>query len=83
MITVNFPAPLHALAGKSLQVTSPVRTLGELIAALDVLKPGLARELDDPLYNFAVNDEILLHAVAAHAVGDGDVVEVIPTIAGG
>lgn len=83
MITVQFPAPLHALAGRSLQVGEPVATLGELIAALDRLRPGLARELDDPLYNFAINDEILLHAVEAHAVADGDIVEIIPTIAGG
>lgn len=83
MITVYFPAPLHALAGKSLQVAESVATLGQLIAALDRMRPGLAAELDDPLYNFAVNDEILLHAVESHAVKDGDTVEVIPTIAGG
>ncbi len=83
MITVHFPAPLHALAGKSLQVGEPVSTLGQLIGALDRIKPGLAGELDDPLYNFAVNDEILLRAVEEHPVHDGDTVEIIPTIAGG
>ena len=83
MITVYFPAPLHALAGKSLQIGEHVSTLGQVIAALDRLRPGLAKELDDPLYNFAVNDDILLHAVESHPVKDGDTVEVIPTIAGG
>lgn len=83
MITVYFPAPLHALAGKSLQVEERVANLGQLIAALDRLRPGLATELEDPLYNFAVNEEILLHAVESHAVADGDTVEIIPTIAGG
>ena len=52
-----------------------VSTVGQLIAALDRLKPGIARELDDPLYNIAVNDEILLHAVDSREVKDGDVVK--------
>ena len=83
MITVNFPAVLHDLAGSSLVVRESVSTVGQLIAALDRLKPGLAKELDDPLYNIAVNDEILLHAVDSRSVKDGDIVEVIPSMAGG
>ena len=83
MITVNFPAVLHDLAGRSLVVRESVSTVGQLIAALDRLKPGIARELDDPLYNIAVNDEILLHAVDAREVKDGDIVEVVPSMAGG
>lgn len=83
MITVNFPAALRAVAGQSVTVRETVSTVGELIQALDRLKPGLARELDDPMYNIAVNDEILLHAVESRPVKDGDVVEVIPSIAGG
>jgi molybdopterin converting factor small subunit len=83
VITVNFPAALHALAGESLHVREAVSTVGQLIQALDRLKPGLATELEDPLYNFAVNDEILLHTVEARAVKEGDVVEVIPSMAGG
>jgi len=71
------------MAGASMEVRESVSTVGQLIAALDRLKPGLARELDDPLYNIAINDEILLHAVDSRSVKDGDVVEVIPTIAGG
>ena len=83
MITVNFPAVLHPVTGASIEVRESVSTVGQLIAALDRLKPGIARELDDPLYNFAVNDEILLHAVEAREVKDGDVVEVVPSMAGG
>lgn len=83
MITVNFPAVLHDLAGPSVVVRESVSTVGQLIQALDRLKPGIARELDDPLYNIAVNDEILLHAVDAREVKDGDVVEVVPSMAGG
>ena len=83
MITVNFPAALYPLAGQSVFVREPVSTVGQLIQALDRLAPGIARELDDPLYNIAVNDEILLHGVDARPIKDGDVVEVIPSMAGG
>ena len=83
MITVNLPAALNALAGPSVIVRESVATVGQLIEALDRLVPGIARELDDPLYNIAVNDEILLHGVDARVVKDGDVVEVIPSMAGG
>lgn len=83
MITVNFPAVLQPLTGQSLVVRESVSTVGQLIAALDRLKPGIARELDDPLYNIAVNQEILLHSVDSRAVKDGDVIEVVPSMAGG
>lgn len=82
-VTVNFPASLSHLAGPSLIVRESVSTVGQLIQALDRLAPGMARELDDPLYNIAINQEILLHSVDSRPVKDGDIVEVIPTIAGG
>lgn len=83
MITVNFPAAMYPLSGQSVIVHESVATVGQLIAALDRMVPGIAEQLDDPLYNIAVNDEILLHGVEARAIKDGDVVEVIPTMAGG
>ena len=82
-ITVNFPAALFPITGQSVIVRESVSTLGQLITALDRLSPGIAHELDDPLYNFAVNDEILLHSVESRPVKDGDVVEIIPSMAGG
>ena len=83
-MTVNFPAALHAVAGgQSLVVRESVSTVGQLLTALERLAPGLGQQLDDPLYNIAVNDELLLHAVDQRPIADGDVVEVIPTMAGG
>ena len=82
-ITVNFPAALHEVAGPMLVVREPVSDVGQLIDALDRLAPGIKKELDDPLYNVAVNDEILLHGVNRRAVSDGDVVEIIPSMSGG
>jgi len=83
VITVNFPAALQPITGPSVAVRESVSTIGQLIHALDRIKPGIAKELDDPLYNIAVNDEILLHSVDSRAVKDGDVVEVIPSMSGG
>lgn len=83
-MTVNFPAALQSLAGgPSVVVHDRVSTVGQLLQALERLLPGLSNELDDPLYNIAVNDELLLHAVDQRAVADGDVIEIIPTMAGG
>jgi molybdopterin converting factor small subunit len=82
-VTVHFPASLQPLTGHTLVVADPVSTVAQLVTALDRLAPGLADRLDDPLYNIAVNDELLLHNVDRHPVSDGDVIEVVPTIAGG
>ena len=82
-ITVRFPAMLHAKAGQSVVVHDAVADVAALIRALDRQVPGLAAELDDPIFNVAINDEMLLHGVAGHHLEDGDRVEFIPAIAGG
>lgn len=82
-ITVRFPAMLHAIAGPDVTVAHPVSTIGELLPVLFLQVPGLAGHLADPIYNFAVNDELVLHGVNARPLRDGDVVELVPTIAGG
>ena len=74
---------LHARAGRELTLDEQVSDLGTLLDALDRRVPGLARDLADPIYNFAVNDEMLLHGVRAHPLKDGDIVEIVPTISGG
>ena len=73
----------HPVAGECIVVREAVANVGQLLHALERLKPGIYKELDDPLYNIAVNDEILLHAVDAREVRDGDIVEIIPSMAGG
>jgi aldehyde:ferredoxin oxidoreductase len=83
MITVRFPSMLHARAGQQLAIDEPLADLGALVDALDKRIPGLARELADPIFNFAVNDEMLLHGIRTHPLMDGDVVEIVPTISGG
>jgi len=60
-----------------------VHELADVLAALDRKAPGLLAELDDSVFNFAVNDEMLLHGVQQHPVKDGDRVEIVPAISGG
>lgn len=85
MITVHLPAMLrpHAGGAEALPITAPVLTIAELVAALGTIAPQVAAQLDDAVYNFAVNDELLLHDAQAHPLRDGDRVEIVPAIAGG
>jgi molybdopterin converting factor small subunit len=83
MISVLLPATLRVSDSDRLEVHDDVRTIAELVEALDKKIPGLREQLDDSVFNFAVNDEMLLIHARERALNDGDVVEVIPTISGG
>ena len=83
MITVRLPSTLDTTAGRTLDVQEPVTTLAELIDVIDRHIPGFRDQLDDSVFNFAVNDEMLLFRARDRALKDGDVVEVVPTISGG
>jgi molybdopterin converting factor small subunit len=81
-ISVRLPAMLRSGAD-TITITEPVRTIAQLVDALGRAQPGLAGRLEDTMFNFAVNDEMLLHRVQAHPLKDGDVVEIVPAISGG
>jgi molybdopterin converting factor small subunit len=85
VITVYLPAMLrpHAGGAEMLTITTPVHSMAELLEALGRNAPRLVRQLDDSVFNFAVNDEMLLHRVDAHPLRDGDRVEIVPAISGG
>ena len=83
MITVVLPSTLHVNDSNRLEVHEPVATIGDLVDSIDRRVPGFREQLDDSVFNFAVNDEMLLHHARERALRDGDVVEVIPTISGG
>ena len=84
MVTVRLPMMLRGRdAPPELSIDEPVANIGQLVAALERLRPDLAEHLHDSLYNFAVNDTLILHGADAHPLTDGDIVELIPTIAGG
>ena len=66
-----------------MSVHEPVSSIAQLIEVIDRRIPGFRDQLDDSVFNFAVNDEMLLFHARERALKDGDVVEVIPTISGG
>ena len=83
MITVRLPAALRSGAEDVIDVHEPVATIADLIEVLDRRLPGIAAQLDDSIFNFAVNDDMLLHRALSRTLADGDVVEVVPAISGG
>jgi molybdopterin converting factor small subunit len=83
MITVRLPSTLRVASSDTLQVTEPVATVADLIDVLDRRIPGFRDQLNDSVFNFAVNDEMLLYHARDRVLRSGDVVEVIPTISGG
>ncbi|HZB25409.1 MAG TPA: MoaD/ThiS family protein, partial [Vicinamibacterales bacterium] len=72
-----------ATPGDVLEVHEQVPDIAALIEVLDRRIPGFRDQLDDSVFNFAVNDEMLLFRARDRELRDGDVVEVIPTISGG
>jgi molybdopterin converting factor small subunit len=83
MITVVLPSTLRVSDTNRLEIHEPVTTIAELVDALDMRIPGFRDQLDDSVFNFAVNDEMLLYHARERGLQNGDVVEVIPTISGG
>jgi molybdopterin converting factor small subunit len=79
-IDVRLPA---MLGGEVVTITERVETIDQLVAALGRARPDLPGQLQDTIFNFAVNDEMLLHDVPHHPLQDGDVVEIVPAISGG
>ena len=83
MITVRLPSTLASAHGHTLFIEEAVASVEQLIEMVDRRVPGFREQLDDSVFNFAVNDEMLLFRARERALQDGDVVEVIPTISGG
>ena len=83
MITVRLPGTLRVGPSDTLTFSEPLATVADLVNALDIRIPGLKVQLDDSVFSFAVNDELLLQHARDHQLADGDTVEIIPTISGG
>jgi molybdopterin converting factor small subunit len=83
MIKVRLPSTLRIGAADTFEVTEDVATIAQLIDVLDRRIPGFREQLDDSVFNFAVNDEMLLYRARDRPLADGDTVEIIPTISGG
>ena len=83
MITVRLPGTLQVGASDTLVFSEPLATIADLVSALERRIPGFRDQLEDSVFSFAVNDELLLHNARTHPLTDGDRVEIIPTISGG
>ena len=71
------------LGGGTVTITNQVGTVEELTRALRHARPDLVTRLNDSIFNFAINEEMLIHDAGNHPVRDGDVVEIVPAISGG
>ncbi len=83
MITVRLPSTLRVGSTDTLTLSEPIATVDELVNVLDRRIPGFREQLDDSVFNFAVNDELLLYHARDRRLTNGDTVEIIPTISGG
>jgi molybdopterin converting factor small subunit len=83
MVTVRLPSTLRITDADILEVHDAVGTIAELVDVLDRRIPGFKDQLDDSVFNFAVNDEMLLHHARERTLRSGDIVEIVPTISGG
>jgi molybdopterin converting factor small subunit len=81
-IVIRLPEPLRDDVGASIEIATPVDSLGQLIDLLDQQIPGFA-EANDELYNFAVNGAMILHGERETPLRNGDEVEMIPAFSGG
>lgn len=83
MITVRLPPSLRIEGRDTLALDDDVRSIPDLIEAIDRRVPGVRELFDEGGCTLAVNDELVLHGVRDRTLRPGDVVEIVPTIAGG
>lgn len=82
-IVVRLPVSLQNDQSDTLTITESVLTVADLIDVLDQQLPGFRTQFDDAMINIAVNNEMLLHRAGDRTLTDGDIVEIVPAIAGG
>ena len=88
-VTVRIPTPLRTLTGGAHEVDAEGGTVAEVLSHLEDKHPGLKeRLLDDKgvrrFVNIYANEEdIRVQDGLETALADGDVVEIVPAIAGG
>ena len=89
-VTVQIPPPLRTLTGGLDKVQAAGRTVSEVISHLDSIYPGVADRifqggngLNRFVSIFVNSEDIRLLAGDQTTVEDGDVVAILPLIAGG
>lgn len=83
MITVRVPPRLAPSGREVLLIGDEVRSIGELVEALERHVAGFRAQYLAGGFSFAVNDELVLHGAWDRPLQPGDTVDVVPSIAGG
>lgn len=89
-VTARIPTPLRKLTGDAEEVRVQAGTLKDLIAALEQKYPGIKERLCDEtgeirrFINIFVNDEDVRFMEGQNTkFKDGDVISIVPAVAGG
>ena len=89
-VEVRLPTQLRPLAGGATSVTVPKGTVGEVFAELAVRYPGISEQLVDEsgvlrkFVNVYRNDDDIRYLDQLDTkLTDGDVVSILPAVAGG
>lgn len=89
-VTVRIPTPLRKMAGEKSEVASEGKTVKEVLSNLAKAYPDLGAKLHDDggklrrYVNFFLNDQDIRDLGGAESpVKDGDVLSIMPAIAGG
>ncbi|MGH9043225.1 MAG: MoaD/ThiS family protein [Acidimicrobiia bacterium] len=88
--TVRIPTALRTLTGGAAEITADGSTVGEILKSLDTTHPGMAERLFDEAGNlrrfvnvFVADEDIRFLDALSTPVADGQVVSIIPAVAGG
>ncbi len=88
--TVRIPTALRTLTGGAAEVTVEGATVGEVLKSLDANHPGIGERLFDESGNlrrfvnvFVADEDIRFLDALSTPVTDGQVVSIIPAVAGG
>ena len=89
-VTINIPTPLRKLTDNQAEVEAEAASVGELVDKLEAAHAGLKEKLTDEsgdirrYVNIYVNDEDIRFLDGKDtALKDGDVISIVPAIAGG
>ena len=90
MATVRIPTQLRSLAGGSSEVTAEGATVAEVLASLDTVHPGFRDRLFDEAGKlrrfvnvFVADEDIRFLQGLDTPVTEGQVVSIVPAVAGG
>ena len=88
--TVRIPTALRTLTGGAAEIAAEGSTVGEVLKSLDATHPGIGERLFDEAGNlrrfvnvFVAEEDIRFLDGVSTPVAEGQVVSIIPAVAGG